>query len=288
MKRLLITLLAFSFIGANCRGPIPRPPVRIQAIATDGTASTQTGSNTISFSHTTGSGSNRFLTAGIASYDPSTAGASDGTYDSETLTEVTNPLAGTSVAEVDFWYGVDPNTGANTLELTTVCDEAAVVVATWTGVDQTTPVNATGLDDGTNPSYTVSVATGGIAVGTVASYTGTVSLGASQNLLGTATGTGDAMDCVLDYESGSGTVTMSYTHTASGAYTGGVGIAVNAAAGGGGGSTFPPQIIQLDRVTEIYAKNGQITYEAHYVYEPVLDRLVYDFSAYTTELASTN
>ena len=226
---LIVMLQAqMTTVVSNRGGAAPPPAGGIELDATSVGTST---SSPATISHTTGSGSNRFLVVCVNTYHSSDPDITGITYNSVPLTQaINNPLSGTT-EDMDIWYLVAPSTGTNNISISGTFEEVASVVSTWTGVDQSTPIGETGLDDGTNPSYAITVDAGDIVVGGVCSYTGTITLGADQVLLNTATGAGDGTDAVSDYEPSpsGGSVTMSYTHTASGNFTGAAGVEVNVA-----------------------------------------------------------
>jgi hypothetical protein len=141
------------------------------AIAFDAVSNSGGLTNTSSFSWShTSTGSDLVLTVGVSTRE-NTSGSTNGkvtgvTYNSVAMTEGQTDLRDTASSNriyTQLWYLAGPATGENTVSvtLTATTDEAKAGAMSFTGVDQTTPKDAS---NGTNGSGT----TPSIAVTTVA------------------------------------------------------------------------------------------------------------------------
>lgn len=139
---------------------------------------------------------------------------------------------------------VAPASGANNLVLTHpggAPSEQHIVISSWTGVDQSTPTGtavSTLQDNGSNSSISVvaSSAAGEVVVDGVAVYNRSITAGAGQTSLGN-TGAGYYPTTASSYESGAGSVTMSWSWL-SGQYSAIVAVPLKPSSGGGGGLPF--------------------------------------------------
>ena len=100
-----------------------------------------------SWSHTTGSGSNRLLvlTASIWQDTPGTGTITAASYNSVSLTDPAISIRSAGML-TDIWYLVAPATGSNTMSVTVTgaTDAVKLSVSTYTGIDPTTPVASNG------------------------------------------------------------------------------------------------------------------------------------------------
>jgi hypothetical protein len=133
------------------------------AIAVDATTTRKAvGTNTISFSHTTGTGANRLMLVGISKEDDlgaATFEVSGITYGGQALTRRVQNTS--SEAEGEIWSLVNPPSGTATLLVSftgaEAIDSAVVGVTTFTGVNQTTPFSATNSATGTTSPATLTI-----------------------------------------------------------------------------------------------------------------------------------
>lgn len=124
------------------------------SIAFDASSSTN-GNNVASISWThTCTGSNRILIVGVAGSN----GASAVTYNSVSMTQAINVGYGAGGENSSLWYLVNPATGANTIVVTTVIHtNIAGGAASFTGVNQISPINATQSASGSGTSATLNI-----------------------------------------------------------------------------------------------------------------------------------
>ena len=113
------------------------------------------------FTHVhTVSGSNRLLVIEVALVD----GASDKAvssvqYAGASLTRLAEKVHTAGSPRLDVWYLVNPSSGANNVEVILENDnKASIGAVSFTGVEQTTPVNGTSTSQGTGTSGSVTVA----------------------------------------------------------------------------------------------------------------------------------
>ncbi|HTY75841.1 MAG TPA: hypothetical protein VMD05_09790 [Candidatus Nanoarchaeia archaeon] len=133
------------------------------SIVKDATNSGTTGSNpssSLSWSHTTSSGSNRIMIVGV-SIGSGTVTVSTIKYGSQSLTYLRRDHSASESSEL--WYLVAPNAGTATVAVTLSANAKAVGgSATFTGVSQTAPVigDSSGTTGNSNsPSQSVTVNT---------------------------------------------------------------------------------------------------------------------------------
>lgn len=96
------------------------------------------------FSHTCGSGSDRLLVVTIQMRGGAGGGVTGVTYNGVAMTQVTTEAVSGS-AHCTMYYLVNPASGSNTVSITQVMTGPSHMVASatsFTGVDQTTPLNA--------------------------------------------------------------------------------------------------------------------------------------------------
>ncbi len=182
------------------------------SIALDATSTSITNAfnNTITktWTHTTSSGSNRLLvlSADIWQDVAGSGSISSASYNGTSLTKATSTLSGGMDAET--WYLANPSSGSNTVSVTVTGDTDAIKLnaATFTGITQSSPIdaNATATGGSGNPSVSLTTATANdLIVATLSRYstTGATSnrtslynditgstLGASSYQLATSTG----------------------------------------------------------------------------------------------------
>ncbi|MBL9113959.1 MAG: DNRLRE domain-containing protein [Verrucomicrobiaceae bacterium] len=141
----------------------PKLEVTYNSILQDGPATTVAKSHTIgtvTTTHTTGSGANRLMLVGISYEDDNTLGLTitGVTYAGQPLTFVKSQMS-SQEAGCELWRLVNPPSGVGTLEVSTTGsgtgDEIVVGVATFAGVNQTTPLGT--AVSATNSTATASV-----------------------------------------------------------------------------------------------------------------------------------
>ena len=125
-----------------------------------GTTDMSDGTTSLSWSHTTGSGSNRFLLVGVAVLgDTSVSGV---TYNGHALTFIgeqvappspTPPPTGGSSVRVEQWGMVAPDTGVFSVQVTLSASTRAVgFSASFSDVDQSSPLGTFASTQGSIPS----------------------------------------------------------------------------------------------------------------------------------------
>lgn len=161
------------------------------ALDTSAQAVTKVASNNISASLTVGGGSNRCLTAHVVIFDATGADriVSGITWNtSENFTKIrADELAGGQRTEL--WQLVNPTTGAHTATVTMagVCANLDLAVASWTGVDQSSPTD--GSDTATASAATsiskslTPTRGGGVLIDAVATAAQIATKGGEQTIL---------------------------------------------------------------------------------------------------------
>ncbi len=150
-----------------------------------GSGSNGGGSTTISWSHTTGSGSNMIMVVGVAIKTTSVS-VSSITYGSQSLTFIRSDTVGTS-ERTELWYLVAPISGTARVTVNLSGSSKAVGGSmTYTGVAQTSPIDANNGATGTGTSASVSVTVNTdqswlVGVVGIPSSSTTITDGASQN-----------------------------------------------------------------------------------------------------------
>jgi glucose/arabinose dehydrogenase/chitodextrinase len=134
---------------ANYQISTPPPPPPPGAIALETATRSANGNDvsSISWAHTiTGAGSNVVLIVGAVSRDSTDADRSvvNVTYNGASLTKVREDNEMTNNVYSSLWYLVNPPAGANTITVTYggAVTEAFGMAASFSGVDQTSPVDA--------------------------------------------------------------------------------------------------------------------------------------------------
>ncbi len=147
-----VTITADTAVTATFEEYVPSP------LGLDGASSSATGAanaDSLSFSHTAGSGSDRLLLVGVSWNAGSATGReiSSVTFDGTALTPVFTQQAGTQLRYSAIWALLDPPSGVTgTVAITfngTVTNGIVAGAANFAGVDQTTPLgtpNGAGMD----------------------------------------------------------------------------------------------------------------------------------------------
>jgi len=162
-----------SYLNINGDGltwDITEAPVGLSTIAFDNaTSMTQaTTASSISWSHTTGTGNNRLLLVAIgvhvATGTPTIVRSV--TYGGVSLTQVTAALYSATTPRVRTYVFrlINPVSGANTITVNFAATTLSVAGAvTYTGVNQTSPIqtSSTSIGSGTSPSVSVTVSGSG-------------------------------------------------------------------------------------------------------------------------------
>lgn len=188
------------------------------AIAHDSTTATTSGGKDVSgitFPHTVGAGSDRYLKVGVAINQWGPATVSSITYAGVAMTRLGGSVL-SGFIRVEYWYLLNPPTGTHDV-VVTLSDSPmnlACAASSYFGVNQTTPhgTESTATGVGTAPSVSVQSAPGELVVDVMAcADTGYVSVGSGQTLRGVAdNGTTEAV-CAVSDEAGATSVTMSHT-----------------------------------------------------------------------------
>jgi hypothetical protein len=182
-------------------------------------ATSTVGSNTLTFSHTVGSGSNTILIVEIA--DRNASAVSSVTYGGVALTQLASEQGVASTTQVDIWYLKSPTAGTANVVVTLGASHEFVAGATsFFGVDLTTPFGTPVVAQGStgSPSATISSATGEVILDAVSSKgiaSSTVGTGQMQlwNLENGSTSS-DAWGA-SSTKAGAASVTMDWTTTSS-------------------------------------------------------------------------
>lgn len=196
------------------------PSTSWAAIAFDAAASGNATGTSLAYSHTV-SGSDRVLIVGVTLYSNSTQTVSTVTYNGVSMTLIPSCTAEANDLRVEQWYLVAPATGANNVVVTPTATTPAIssVAASFTGVDQSTPIGtcATATGTSTGPSVNVTSAAGEVVVDTMAFWGSGSSPSGTQGASQTFRDD-DFYDHAfgrfynaVSTEAGAGTVTMSWT-----------------------------------------------------------------------------
>ncbi|HEX9895911.1 MAG TPA: hypothetical protein VGA78_18410, partial [Gemmatimonadales bacterium] len=205
----------------------PLKPAGGSAPTVDATSSGQTQRTGLTISHTT-SGTNRLMLVGVTLNNQNSEIVSSVTYNGVGLTQV-GSVASATDTRVEIWRLIAPATGTNNVVITfsaNVINGAKAGVATFTGVDQTTPLgtfasangNSAGpatvdVTSATNELVFDTVGCEGDDLGTLCS---SLSVGAGQtqrwNLTAAEPGTSGAQTlAAASTEPGAVSVTMSWS-----------------------------------------------------------------------------
>jgi hypothetical protein len=127
-------------------------------IAFDAASSTTANAGSVTWSHTV-AGANRVLLVGVSIRNNAGQTVSGVTYAGQPLTPVVSLSNGTSV-RAELWQRVGPATGANNVVVTLSASARFVAGAvSFTGVDQTNPIDAFNSNSGSSNAPAVNVAT---------------------------------------------------------------------------------------------------------------------------------
>lgn len=188
-------------------------------------------------SHTTSSGPNRFMLVGVSSSDGHAV--SSATYDGQSLTKIAHAQDGSNISRSEIWRITNPNSGAANVVVNfgATATGATMSVITFEGVDQISPVGTAvtaAANDG-NASLSVSGTLStdlvfdhvtqkdakGISVGSgQTERTNVPETESSKNTGGTSTEPGNG-----------GSVTMSWSFTDTGLNWSQVGVAIHETVG---------------------------------------------------------
>jgi len=166
-RRGVITIVAAVILFAICFAQNASAQVVLDNVTTASGANANI--NTLSWSHTIKSGSNRILIVALSTRDGS-ASVSGVWYGSELLSQIGGQAATGSQNRTDLWYMLAPPTGTANVFVGLLTSKRVVASAiSFTGVNQTTPlgtfVGATGQS--TTASVNVSSAPGELVLDTV-------------------------------------------------------------------------------------------------------------------------
>lgn len=226
----------------------------IAELGTAVSAQSTAAANTISVSHTLGSGTNRLAVVVVTTYrnggDPNITGI---TYGGVAMTELVDKIQTVSSDRFHaaIWYlkNADmPSDGSKTVTATydeSNTKEMQVAVQTFSGVDQTTPFtdsDSTGSSSSVSASLTLTTVSGDMAIDCLNTYTGTRTIGADQTLVKSQVDAGSTTDLHFSKETATGTsTTMSWTFTGQeNAY-----VAGNMLQATGGGAAAVPQMAMI-------------------------------------------
>jgi len=194
------------------------------AIVLDSTTNANGSTALLTWSHTVGMGNNRILIVGTAHRDGNRSVASV-TYGGTALTSIGAQNGAGNQNQATLWYLINPPTGTANISVSlSGSSDVTAGAASFTGVNQTTPLGTLNSLSGTSTtaSVVVSSAAGEVVIDAVAANGDAVSLTAAggQSVLWN-TGTGTAGGNVLGGSSnrpGASSVTMSWTLAASKAW----------------------------------------------------------------------
>lgn len=194
------------------------------AIGRDAVAySSGTGASTLSWSHAC-AGTNRILTVAVRVFDDTNdteRTVASVTYNGVALTRIDRQAQGNIASEL--WYLVAPATGTNTVLVTlgAANDFSGASSVSFTGVDQSSPINTSAKAAGSSLEATVDVTTtvtNCVAIDSTVKYNTTEipSIGSGQtNNIQSSVGSGYGIYGVSSYElkAFAGAVTMNWTWT---------------------------------------------------------------------------
>ena len=206
----------------------------------DNSASAESGSGTsISTSYTVGTGSERLLVVGVSIFrDGSSRFVTSMTYNGVAMTFQTGVNNPDGKVRTEVWYLLNPATGSNTLTANFNTSTRKIIgITSFEGVDQTTPISATGsfAQDSGNPSTTIASESGGMVWDAVTrDNNGSWTAGALQTERWD-TSSGSDLTSAGSTEPGSTSVTMSWTSDDSGQQVVQIAAAIKP-------STSPPEI----------------------------------------------
>ncbi len=130
----------------------------VKTITTDNTSSTnQSSASSVTFRHTTGSGTNRLLLVGVSLFYGSGAQVNSITYGGQALALVGAKTDGSPQVRAEIWRLVNPPSGTTNVVVTLSAksDGFAVGAMTFTGVEQSTPLGTFASASGNSPTPSV-------------------------------------------------------------------------------------------------------------------------------------
>src|SRR6185437_4266514 len=103
--------------------------------------------SSLSWSHTTGSLANGILLVAVGNYGGLSSSVSTITYNGSSLTKIERQNDGTRQVACEYWYIVNPASGANTVAVTMsagvgVGNFLHAAALSFSGVDQASPIDA--------------------------------------------------------------------------------------------------------------------------------------------------
>lgn len=221
MKRL-VRILFFIFVFSSfafSQGKRVTPVFPAAGITLD---SSQYNSNsfsgsTINIAHTV-SGSNRYLIVAMSRVNTVVDSV---TYNGVAMTKIGSTIQLTAIDNtmLDMWGLVNPATGTNNVSITPGATDGPhtvrIVISSWTGVNQTTPIGTPGSTTKNSQadeliSTTITSATGEVVVDAMATYSRAATKDdSSQTLLGSSGNTGTA-GIDASYKAGAPSVTLGW------------------------------------------------------------------------------
>jgi hypothetical protein len=226
-------------------------PLSAHAVPTHDATSTPVtvnGSGTLSRSHTVSGGcTNPFLTVKIGWFSGSgTSTISSVTYNSVALTEVDTVSDGSNNSNVSMWELINPATGSShdaTVTFGVAPNEITLIVSSYCGVHQTTPLGtaATGVDVTSTATVTVASAADELVTDAVFLWgpNGSLTVDGSQTQRGNINDPSTEKWAGGSDKAGAASVVMSWTLTGDFIVWEQIGVSIKPAAGGGGGGQRP-------------------------------------------------
>lgn len=192
--------------------------VTFDAATSPASGNTDGSYTSVVFSHTTGSASQRVILVGIADFGSSDIAASSSiTYNGTSLTHYISKVQG-DYDRAFIYYLADPSTGANNVSVTFNTTLAQYSLGAMTVYNAQVPLTGAQSAGGvgpTEPSITVTSATGDLVFDVAGQQqkTATLSVGASQTQRWLGTGS-SRRDGGASTEPGGASITMSWTDDA--------------------------------------------------------------------------
>lgn len=197
------------------------------------------GVDTASFSYTAGAGSNRVMVACVRHMSQDVTHNAP-TYNSVALTQIstTQTFTDGSSSRLSMWYLINPASGTHTFQanFSGNVDATDIIVATFTGVHQTTAIGTPDALAETNTSTThdVTSAAGELVVNCFG-HRGdsvTTSNGAGQTTAADSLADPSFRLVRMTYKDGAATTTMSHTWDGTNEYVAMIGVGLKPAAAG--------------------------------------------------------
>jgi hypothetical protein len=218
-------------------------PVHAAVVFDAASASLTAGATSLTFSHTTGGGSNTVMIVGFINANVS---VTDVTYNSVSLTPIDSCTYNFSTSKVHLYRLIAPTAGTHDVKITVGSSSRIYAVATtYTGVHQTTPVGTpvkncvNTADNGPVTVDVTSVASGEMVVDFASVNNANVvpTVGADQTVREDADDTGSSGNWAgSSTETGTGTITMSWSLNQTPKTWGTVAVAIKVAAAASGGA----------------------------------------------------